>query len=88
MVLGPTLENIRRPSWVSAPESPQRSQLVVGRRWHVQTMLSLDQRETHVPSPCRCVGKAASAHEANLEQMAALRFVPSAFYKVFLTARP
>lgn len=59
---------------------------MVGRRQHVEMMLSLNQRETDVPLPC--VGKAASAREANLEQKAALRFVPSAFYKVFLTARP
>lgn len=59
---------------------------MVGRRQHVEMMLSLDQREMDVPLPC--VGKAASVHEANLEQMAALRFVPSVFYKVFLTAHP
>lgn len=59
---------------------------MVGRRQHVEMMLSFDQREMDIPLPC--VDKAASVCEANLEQMAALRFVPSAFYKVFLTARP
>ena len=57
-----------------------------GEEAHVEMMLSLDPREMRVPLPC--VGKAASAHEASLEQMAALGLVPSAFYRGFLAARP